>query len=163
MKAAGLGIRKHTLDNEASDEFKQYIRQQQIQFELVPPGNHRCNKAERAIQTIKAHFISILAARRRQISPLTMVPPPGTNGTHIKSPSPIESSTQDISICPRPRPPQLHEKAICTTRLRNPSPCQPGGPKNMGHTIGCRVQSRHIDAALPMFLGVHHEDTGNKN
>ncbi len=28
---------------------------------MVPPGNHRCNQAERAIQTFKAHFISILA------------------------------------------------------------------------------------------------------
>jgi len=27
----------------------------------VPPGNHRCNQAERAIQTFKAHFIAILA------------------------------------------------------------------------------------------------------
>jgi hypothetical protein len=61
MKAAGLGLRKHTLDNEASDAFKQYTRQQQIQFELVTPGNHRHNQAERAIQTFKAHFISILA------------------------------------------------------------------------------------------------------
>jgi hypothetical protein len=61
MKVAGLGIRKHTLDNEALDAFNQYICQQQIQFELVPPGNHRCNQAERAIQTFKAHFISILA------------------------------------------------------------------------------------------------------
>jgi hypothetical protein len=33
----------------------------QIQFELVPPGNHRRNHAERAIQTFKAHFITILA------------------------------------------------------------------------------------------------------
>ncbi len=61
MKAAGLGLRKHTLDNQASDAFKQYIRQQQIQFKLVPPGNHRRNQAERAIRTFKAHFISILA------------------------------------------------------------------------------------------------------
>jgi hypothetical protein len=61
MKAAGLGIRKHTMDNETSDAFKQYIRQQQIQFELVPLGNHRCNQAERAIQTFKAHFILTLA------------------------------------------------------------------------------------------------------
>ncbi len=61
MKAAGLGLRKHTLDNEASNAFKQCIRQQQIQFELVPPGNHRRNQAERAIQTFKAHFILILA------------------------------------------------------------------------------------------------------
>jgi hypothetical protein len=62
MKAAGLGIRKHMLDNEALDAFKQYIHKQQIQFELVPPpDNHRCNQAECAIQTFKAHFISILA------------------------------------------------------------------------------------------------------
>ncbi len=61
MKSAGLGLRKHMLDNEASDAFKQYIHQQQIQFELVPPGNHRRNQAERAIQTFKVHFISILA------------------------------------------------------------------------------------------------------
>jgi hypothetical protein len=61
MKAAGFGLRKHMLDNEASDAFKQYIRQQQLQFELVPPGNHRCNQAEHAIQIFKAHFISILA------------------------------------------------------------------------------------------------------
>jgi hypothetical protein len=58
---AALGIKKHTLDNEASDALKQYIRQQQIQFELVPPGNHRHNQAERAIQNFKAHFIAILA------------------------------------------------------------------------------------------------------
>jgi hypothetical protein len=61
MKATGLGIRRHMLDNEALDAFKQYIHQQQIQFELGPPGNHRCNQAERAIQTFKVHFISILA------------------------------------------------------------------------------------------------------
>jgi hypothetical protein len=61
MRMAGLDIKKHTLDNETLDAFKQYIRQQQIQFELVPPGNHRCNQAERTIQTFKAHFIAILA------------------------------------------------------------------------------------------------------
>jgi hypothetical protein len=61
MRRAGLGIRKHTLDNEALDAFKQYIHQQEIQFELVPPGSHRRNQAERAIQTFKSHFISILA------------------------------------------------------------------------------------------------------
>ena len=61
MRIAELGIKKHTLDNEASDAFKQYIHQQEIQFELVPVGNHRRNQAEHAIQTFKAHFLSILA------------------------------------------------------------------------------------------------------
>jgi hypothetical protein len=31
-----------------------------MEHELVPPSNHRRNQAERAIQTFKAHFISIL-------------------------------------------------------------------------------------------------------
>jgi len=61
MRMAGLGIKKHTLDNEASNALKQYIRKQEIQFELVPPGNHRQNQAEHAIQIFKAHFIAILA------------------------------------------------------------------------------------------------------
>jgi hypothetical protein len=56
-----------------------------MQFELVPPGNHRCNKAEHAIQTFKAHFISILAGVDDKFTPLPMVPPPGTNGTHLNS------------------------------------------------------------------------------
>ena len=61
MRMAGLGLKNHTLNNEVSDALKQYIRKQEIQFELVPPGNHRRNQAERAIQTCKAHFIAILA------------------------------------------------------------------------------------------------------
>jgi hypothetical protein len=32
-----------------------------MDYELVPPGQHRHNQAEQAIQTFKAHFISILA------------------------------------------------------------------------------------------------------
>ena len=51
MRAAGLGLKKHILDNEASDAFKEKICQNGMQYELVPPGNHRRNQAERAIQT----------------------------------------------------------------------------------------------------------------
>jgi hypothetical protein len=43
MRLAGLGLKKHKLDNEASNAFKQYKRQQQMHFKLVPPGNHRHN------------------------------------------------------------------------------------------------------------------------
>jgi hypothetical protein len=32
-----------------------------MMHELVPPDNHRSNRAERAIQTFKRHFISILS------------------------------------------------------------------------------------------------------
>jgi hypothetical protein len=61
MRLAGLGLKKHTLDNEALEAFKQCIQEQQMQYKVVPLGNHQCNQAERAIQTFKAHLILILA------------------------------------------------------------------------------------------------------
>jgi hypothetical protein len=45
MRLAGLGLKKHTLDNKALEAFKQCIQEQQMQYKLAPPGNHRCNQA----------------------------------------------------------------------------------------------------------------------
>ena len=57
----GFKPRLQRLDNEASKLFQDEMDNQQIQWQLVPPGNHRRNAAERQICTFKNHFISILA------------------------------------------------------------------------------------------------------
>jgi len=57
---AGFVIHKHILDNEASQAFKRLITDNQISYELVPPGSHRRNIAEVAIKTFKQHSLSIL-------------------------------------------------------------------------------------------------------
>ena len=51
----------HILDNEAPAEFKQAIRENKCRVELTPPDMHRRNIAERAMQTFKGHFKSVLA------------------------------------------------------------------------------------------------------
>ncbi|KAL7483042.1 hypothetical protein ACHAW6_008693 [Cyclotella cf. meneghiniana] len=51
----------HVMDNEAPEELKQAIRENGCKVELTPADQHRRNAAERAIQTFKGHFISILA------------------------------------------------------------------------------------------------------
>ena len=56
----GFTPQHQRLDNEASARFKSNLRQKGIDFQLVPPHNHRRNAAERAIQTFKNHFVSIL-------------------------------------------------------------------------------------------------------
>ncbi len=61
MRLAGLGLKKHTLDNIALESFKQCIHEQQMQCKLFPPGNPQFNQAEPGMQTFKVHFISILA------------------------------------------------------------------------------------------------------
>ena len=54
----GLKPKFQKLDNEISQSVKEYMAQNGIQYQLVPPHIHWRNKAERAIQTFKAHFIS---------------------------------------------------------------------------------------------------------
>ncbi len=71
MRLAGLGLKIYTLDNKALEAFIQCIREQQMTYKLVPPGNHQRNHAERGIQTFKAHFISILAGMENKF-PLSL-------------------------------------------------------------------------------------------
>ena len=52
----------HILENEASNEYKCIIKYEWgVGYQLVPPHIHRRNTAERAICTLKAHFLSTLA------------------------------------------------------------------------------------------------------
>ena len=43
------------------NEMKACIKENDMDYKFVPLGQHRQNQAEQAIQTFKAHFISILA------------------------------------------------------------------------------------------------------
>mmetsp|Transcript_18995 Transcript_18995/g.31769 ORF Transcript_18995/g.31769 Transcript_18995/m.31769 type:complete len:1018 (-) Transcript_18995:914-3967(-) len=47
-------------DNELSAAVKDVLHTADVRFELVPPGTHRANPAERAISTWKDHFIATL-------------------------------------------------------------------------------------------------------
>ena len=40
IKLAGIGIKKHILDNEASENLKETIQGNGVSYELVPTGNH---------------------------------------------------------------------------------------------------------------------------
>ena len=58
---AGLKPQLHRLDNECSTELKDFMSEKQVKLQLVPPGVHRANAAERAIRTLKNHFIAGLS------------------------------------------------------------------------------------------------------
>ena len=49
------------LDNEFSTEFKQAIKENELEYELVPKGQHRRNLAERSLQTCKSHTLGDLS------------------------------------------------------------------------------------------------------
>jgi hypothetical protein len=56
--AVGLRPKYQRLDNECSDIMKEFMTEQQIKYQLVPPDQHRRNAAERAIRTLKNHLIA---------------------------------------------------------------------------------------------------------
>ncbi len=60
LKSAVITPKHHILDNECSEKFKATIKANNMTYQLVPPHDHQRNLAEKAIQTFKAHFISIL-------------------------------------------------------------------------------------------------------
>ena len=62
LKRRGLTPQLQYLDNEASKHLKEYMRDQNIEYQLTPAGIHRRNMAERAIQTFKNHFIAGLSS-----------------------------------------------------------------------------------------------------
>jgi hypothetical protein len=60
LKRAGMTPKMHIVDNQCGIQQKAALEKGGVQYQLVPPGMHRYNAAERAIQTFKSHFISIL-------------------------------------------------------------------------------------------------------
>jgi len=61
LRQNGYAPRRHIIDNECSNDIKQALTKYNVDFQRVSPHIHRRNAAERAIQTLEAHFISCLA------------------------------------------------------------------------------------------------------
>jgi hypothetical protein len=55
---AGLKPELQIMENECSKAFRQYLTDEHIDLQLVPPHLNRQNATERAIQTFKNHFVA---------------------------------------------------------------------------------------------------------
>ena len=58
LKSRGLKPRLQRLDNETSQLIQEFMKQENIQYQLTPAGSHRRNIAGKTIQTVKNHFIA---------------------------------------------------------------------------------------------------------
>ena len=61
FRRAGFHAVLQRIDNEVSKKIIAHAEKNGIEMEVVAPGNHRTNPAERAIQTLKGHVISIIS------------------------------------------------------------------------------------------------------
>ncbi len=63
MAQRGIVPWHQILDNQALFAYKTKIELTKMPYELVPPNDHPCNLAKKAIQNFKDHMISILSGR----------------------------------------------------------------------------------------------------
>jgi hypothetical protein len=63
---AGINPELQSMDNECSAASRQYLADEHIALQLVPPNLHQQNAAERAIQTFKNHFVARLCSVDKQ-------------------------------------------------------------------------------------------------
>ena len=98
FKEKGFEAQLLRLDNEISELMIQAIKENNQDYQLALPSDHRINPAERAMQVVKAHFISVRACTnasfpKNQWDPL----PPHTEFTlNSLRPSKIN---KNISAC----------------------------------------------------------------
>ena len=59
LKRKGFIARLVKLDNEISKKMVQLFKDQNLNYQLVAPGDYRLLSAERAMQTFKSHFIAV--------------------------------------------------------------------------------------------------------
>lgn len=62
LKSKGMKPKIQVLDNECSQQLKDYMIANNIKYQLATPGQHRANAAERAIRTFKNHFVAGLCS-----------------------------------------------------------------------------------------------------
>jgi hypothetical protein len=60
LVSKGYTPKMNVMDNQATKAIKSYLTPQQCHLQIIKPGNHRINAAERAIQTFKNRFIGAL-------------------------------------------------------------------------------------------------------
>jgi len=66
IKYSGAPPTIHVLDNEISMEFEGIIKIKNVKIQITSLHNHRRNAAEKAIGTIKLHFINDLSETSKQ-------------------------------------------------------------------------------------------------
>ena len=62
MKQRGIISKHQVLENGISEAYKAEIELTSMTYQLVLPDDHRRNMAEKAIQTWKNHFVSVMSA-----------------------------------------------------------------------------------------------------
>ena len=120
----------HILDNECSNKLKKTFRKYDIAFQRVPPHSHRCNAAERAIQTWK-----ITSA---PVSPTATPNSPLPNGTFSCPKQTSHSIFYAPAIASPTSRPTLASMAN-SIKAKAPLPRQAPALSSMSHLLNART------------------------
>ena len=120
LRRVGITPKKHVMDNEVSETMKKHIRDY-CKLELVPPGCHRRNLVEVAIQNFQDPLPQCPRRCSGRLSTKSMGLPTAANQNHSKPSSPIKRHANRINLCTPQRAIRLQQNATSPNGLRSPS------------------------------------------
>ncbi len=138
----GLKPKLQELDNECSAALKQFMNAEHVEFQLVPPYDHRQNAAERAIGIWKDHFVAGLAS----LDP--------TFPMHLWCRL-IHQCTQTLNLM---RPSRINPRLSAEAQLNgafdyNKTPLAPPGTKVLIHETPNRRRTWAVHGVEGWYLG----------
>jgi hypothetical protein len=138
----GLHPQLQKLDNECSTALKQFMRYNQVQYQLVPPYDHRQNAAECAIGVWKDHFVAGLSS----LDP--------TFPMHLWCRL-IDQCTQTLNLM---RPSRINPRLSAEAQLNgafdyNKTPLAPPGTKVLIHETPNRRRTWAVHGVDGWYLG----------
>jgi hypothetical protein len=156
LHSAGIRPKRHILNNECSKDFKQTINKNHMTFKLVLPHDHQRKRAEKAIQTFEAHFISILCGTDKEF-PLHL---------WIRLLPQAEDTLNMLRIA-KARPTVSaytylwgqHDykcKSVCPIGMQSRSTRHTHRPRDVGTTYGNRVLYQQRKGTLQMPPSLHN-------
>jgi hypothetical protein len=154
--------KKHILDNEISDKFREIIKHNKMEHELVPPHDHRRNIAEKGIQKFKDHLIASLCGTDKKHT-LLMGRHTTTSKAHAQPPKTITTTAKCVGIRLPLRTAQLQQTTICTTGMQGGGPHDAKHQRHVGRTHCKRVLRGMFTRTLPMPQSIGNKQQGHSS
>jgi hypothetical protein len=152
LTVKGFKTNLQTLDNEASAALKQFFTINDIAYQFVPPHCHRRNAAERAIRTLKEHFVSGLSSVDPSF-PLHLwdiILPHADITLNL-----LRTSRLHLQLCALPWARGLQQNRFCSTRMQNCCQRETRQAANLGSSRAAWIFTWSRHASLPVSKYIH--------
>jgi hypothetical protein len=158
LQSKGHGPQHHILDNECSDLMKKYFKENNINHQLAPPGQHCTQRRRTSHPHIQKPFHCRTMQPRRRLSNTPMGPTNPTSRPHHQPTSGFTHQPKTLSIRTIIWALQLQQGTNSTIGHSSLGTFKTRSTQNMGSARKRRMVSWTSTGTLPMLSCIHDQN-----